>query len=215
MLRIGVTGLMASGKSTVARRFEDHGALRLDGDALGWEMLRAAPVVEAIAAAFGTDLIDLAGDVDRRRLGAIVFADPASMERLNAIVQPPLRELVRRRLGEASASGASAVVLDAAMLTKWHLEPELDGVVEVIAPEPTRIARLRAARGFTETEAATRVRGQNLPPVRDARRHWRIQNDEDAAALIERADQVWGEIQAIAPTRDHHARNSRKAKNSR
>ena len=87
MLRIGVTGRMASGKSTVARRFEAKGATRVDGDALGWETLRDAEVKSAISSAFGTDVMDGAGEVDRGRLGTVVFRDHAAMNRLNAIAR--------------------------------------------------------------------------------------------------------------------------------
>ena len=199
-IRIGVTGLMASGKSSVARRFEEHGAVRVDGDALGWETLRVPDVRDRIAAAFGPGVIGADGAVDRASLGGIVFPDPAAMERLNAIVQPSLRELVVRRLGEAFAesAGPRVVVLDAALLTTWRLEPELDGVVEVTAPERLRMERLKIARGFTAEEALLRVRGQRLPPVRDAKRLWRIQNEADPAALLARADEVWRAIEALA-----------------
>ncbi|HYJ33390.1 MAG TPA: dephospho-CoA kinase [Candidatus Binatia bacterium] len=195
MLRIGVTGLMASGKSTVARRFEERGAIRIDGDALGWEALRIPAVRDRIAGAFGPEAIAGDGAVDRVRLGAVVFADRAAMARLDAIVQPPLLALVRQSLDEASAP---VVILDAAMLARWGLDREMDGVVEVTAPEPVRIARLRAARGYGAAEAERRVRGQALPPLAAVKRHWLIVNDADAAALRARADQVWSEIASLA-----------------
>jgi dephospho-CoA kinase len=195
MLRIGVTGLMASGKSTVARRFEERGAFRIDGDALGWEALRIPAVRDRIAATFGPDTIAPEGAVDRARLGAIVFADRAAMARLDAIVQPPLLAMVRRRLEEAAAP---VVVLDAAMLASWGLDREMDGVVEVKAPEALRIARLRAARGYGVVEAERRVRGQALPPLSAVKRHWVVVNDADTAALVARADQVWREIVSLA-----------------
>lgn len=195
MLRIGVTGRMASGKSTVARRFESRGATRVDGDALGWETLREPAVKAAIAAAFGAGTIDAAGNVDRARLGAFVFRDPAAMERLNAIVQPPL--LARVRAALAAAAGDGVVVLDAALLSTWGLESELDGVVEVTAPETLRVERLRAARGGTETEARERIEGQRLPPLGPAAAHWRIENEADVAELTRRADRVWDEIVSL------------------
>jgi dephospho-CoA kinase len=195
MVRIGVTGPMGSGKSTVARRFQERGAALEDGDALGWEVLRLPEVRDAIAAAFGARVIGRDGEVDRPRLGRIVFADPDSMERLNAIVQPVLLRRVREVL---DARGRGVRVLDAAMITTWRLEPELDGVVEVVAPEDLRVKRLRAARGYDDAEARGRIRGQKLPPVRGARRHWRIENDEDRARLLARADEVWDEIVSLA-----------------
>lgn len=195
MLRIGVTGLMASGKSTVTRRFEELGAVRVDGDALGWEALQIPSVRERIAAAFGDGVIGAGGEVDRAKLGAIVFADSKAMARLDAIVQPPLLALVRESLGEVAAR---VVVLDAALLSTWGLERELDGVVEVTAPEPVRVARLRAARSYSDEEAARRVRGQKLPPLGATKRRWLIENDGGSAALLARADQVWREITSLA-----------------
>lgn len=197
MLRIGVTGRMASGKSTVARRFESLGATRVDGDALGWETLRDPEVGRAIAVAFGPEAIDPAGNVDRARLGGIVFRDGAAMSRLNAIVQPPLLARVRDAL--ASAKGDGVLVLDAALISTWGLESELDGVVEVIAAEAVRVERLRRARGSTEAEARERIAGQNLPPLSSTATTWRIENDGDQAELMRRTDRAWDEILKLKP----------------
>jgi len=195
MVRIGVTGAMASGKSTLARRFRERGADLVDGDALGWEVLRLPEVRVAIREAFGEDVIDRQGEVDRARLGKVVFADPDRMSRLNAIVQPKLLERVRAAL---EAPGALVRVLDAAMLTTWRLEPELDGVIEVVASEDERARRLRAARSYSDVEARGRIQGQKLPPVRGARRLWKVENAGDRAALVARADAIWDEIQSLS-----------------
>ena len=194
MLRIGLTGLMASGKSTVGRRFQERGADLVVGDALGWEVLRRPPIRDAIAAVFGATVLDASGAVDRGRLGRIVFRDPGAMQRLNGIVQPALLEEIRAAM---NAPGEGLRVLDAAMLTAWGLEPELDGVVEVIAPTEIRIARLRAARGFTDEEARARILGQTLPPVRGSKRSWKIENDASRKDLDRRSDAVWDEIEAL------------------
>jgi dephospho-CoA kinase len=195
MLRIGVTGLIASGKSTVARRFEERGATRVDADALGWGVLRRPEIEEALALAFGEGIRAPDGSVDRARLGRIVFRDEAALAGLNAIVQPGLLAEVRAALRTAAGP---VVVLDAALLTTWKLERELDGVVEVTAPAEMRLARLRAARGYGEEEARARILGQRLPPVAGARRHWMIENSADVASLLVRADAVWTEIEALA-----------------
>jgi dephospho-CoA kinase len=192
MLRIGVTGRMASGKSTVARRFEEHGAIRIDGDLLGQETIRAPEIRSAIEAEFGPSVIGADGAVDRARLGAVVFRDSRAMERLNAIVQPALLERVRREV--ATAGSAGVVVLDAALISTWKLERELDGVVLVTAPEDLRVRRLAAARGFGDEEARARVRGQSLPDISEAKRLWTIENDGSVPALESAADRVWGEI---------------------
>ena len=194
MLRIGVTGRMASGKSTVARRFEAKGAVRVDGDALGWETLRDPEVKSAIAVAFGAEVMDDAGDVNRGRLGAVVFRDAAAMTRLNAIVQPRLLARVRAALDQATGS---VVVLDAALISTWALESELDGVVEVSASPDVRARRLRDARGGSEAAVRERIEGQRLPPLGPTRAYWKIENDGDVAELTRRADLVWEEIMKL------------------
>ena len=159
MVRIGVTGLMASGKSTVARRFEARGASLVEGDRLGWVVLRRPEVRDAVLAAFGERVRGADGEVVRDALGDIVFGDPAAMDSLNRIVQPVLLRSVREAI--AGARGP-VVVLDVALLPVWRLEPELDGVVEVTAPEEIRVLRLRAARACSEEAARARIRGQSF-----------------------------------------------------
>lgn len=185
---------MASGKSTVSRWFHEWGAAVVDGDALGWEVLREPDIVAALAAAFGDEAVTEDGAIDRVVLGRIVFRDATAMARLNAIVQPRLLQRVREAL---VASGPGTTLLDAALLTTWGLEPELDGVVEVRAEEAARVERLMASRGLNASAALERIRGQALPPVRDAKRHWIMHNDGDLAALRRRAEAVWKEIAAL------------------
>jgi dephospho-CoA kinase len=192
--RIGLFGLMASGKSTVARWFGEWGATVVDGDALGWDVLREPGIVAALSAAFGPGVLAPEGGIDRSALGAIVFRDGGAMARLNAIVQPRLLGRVREALAHA---GAEVVVLDAAMLTTWGLEPELDGVVEVVAAKETRAARLRDAKGYAVDEASARIDGQRLPAPRNPKRHWIIENDGGLAALRRRAESVWSDIASI------------------
>jgi len=195
MLRIGVTGLMASGKTDVARAFQERGARILSGDALGWDVLHEPDVRERIGATFGRSVFAPDGSVDRRALGKIVFQDAAEMERLNALVQPVLERRVREAID--APRGEGVLVLDAALLSVWNLEPDLDGVVEVLAPEESRITRLAASKGFSEEEARQRVAGQKLPPVKGAPRHWRIENGGDRAQLLKRAGEVWDEIERL------------------
>lgn len=181
---------MASGKSTVSRWFQEWGASLVDGDALGWAVLREPAIVVALVEAFGAAVRSGDGSIDRVAMGRIVFRDSREMDRLNAIVQPRLLERVRDALGSA----AGTVLLDAALLTTWGMEPELDGIVEVRAGDATRAARLVAARGFDAALAMERIQGQRLPPLRNPKRHWIIHNDGDLAALRRQAEAVWKEI---------------------
>ena len=186
---------MASGKTEVARRFEERGASIVDGDALGWEVLADPEVRGRIGDAFGGQVVARDGSVDRRALGRIVFGDASEMDRLNALVQPLLERRVRDAL--EAPGGDAVVVLDAALLGAWNLAEALDGVVVVEAPADTRVARLQAVRGFPEAEARLRIEGQRLAPVRGARRSWVIENRGSRAALLRRADEVWGEIERL------------------
>jgi dephospho-CoA kinase len=195
MLRIGVTGLMASGKTDVAARFREHGARIVDGDALGWEVLRDPDVRERIGSQFGASALAPDGSVDRRALGRIVFRDEVALGRLNRIVQPALEARVREAL--ESATGEGVLVLDAALLGTWRLEPELDGVVLVLAPAEVRVARLAASKGFSGEEARERIEGQKLPPILGVRRLWRIENTGARAELLKRADEIWVEIERL------------------
>jgi dephospho-CoA kinase len=88
-------------------------------------------------------------------------------------------------------------VLDAALLGAWNVAADLDGVVEVVAPAETRVARLAALKGLTEAEARERVFGQRLPPVRGARRRWRIENAGTRAELLKAADEIWEAIEKL------------------
>jgi dephospho-CoA kinase len=119
------------------------------------------------------------------------------MGRLNAIVQPPLLARVRDAL--ASAQGDGVLVLDAALISTWGLESELDGVVEVVAAQAVRVERLRRARGSTEAEARERIAGQNLPPLGRTAAVWRIENNGDQAELMRRTDRTWDEILKLKP----------------
>jgi len=185
---------MGSGKSTVSRWFRDWGAALVKGDALGWETLRDPEVVRGLAGAFGPGLLDASGAVDRGWLGKRVFVDDEAMQLLNRIVQPALITRVRDVM---ASSAAKTTVLDAAMVTTWGLESELDGVVEVRSSEEVRTRRLMAARGCSRAEALERIRGQQLPPVAGARRHWILDNDGELAALRRAAEAVWSEISAL------------------
>ena len=186
---------MASGKTDVARRFGERGARVIEGDALGWEVLREREVRERIGDCFGPAVLLPDGSVDRRALGSIVFKNASEMGRLNAVVQPILERRVREVLD--STRGDGILVLDAAVLGAWNLAPELDGVVEVEAPIEARVARLAKLKKFSEGEARERVTGQRIPPVRGARRRWRIENSGTRDELLKRADEIWGEIERL------------------
>ncbi|HJQ98343.1 MAG TPA: dephospho-CoA kinase [Candidatus Polarisedimenticolaceae bacterium] len=162
MVRAGLTGGLASGKSTVAAMFRRLGALHLDADVIAHELLAPGGRAEAeVVARFGPGILGTDGAIDRGALGAIVFADPAALADLNAIVHPKVREEIARRLAReaSSASPAEVALVDAPLLVEAGMHGELDAVVVVTCPPEVQVARA-VARGMREEEARRRIAAQ-------------------------------------------------------
>ncbi|MFT4213619.1 MAG: dephospho-CoA kinase [Microbacterium sp.] len=165
---IALTGGIASGKSTIARRLAEHGAVVVDADAIVRDVQQpGSPVLDAIAAAFGPDVIAPDGGLDRAALGSIVFGDGAALARLNEIVHPAVQAESARRFAAAFAADVAAVVVyDVPLLVEARVDDPWDLVVVADAPAIERAARLVALRGLSEQDAAARLAAQ----VSDERR---------------------------------------------
>lgn len=165
---IGLTGGIASGKSTVSRLLAALGAIVIDADAIVHELQAPGmPMLDEIAARFGSQLLDAEGRLDRRALGAIAFADRAARAQLEAIVHPQVRAIIATRVAAAQAAGAPLIVVDIPLLFERGDEPhaqpparELDATVLVYAPEPQQIERLIERDGCSREDAEQRVRAQ-------------------------------------------------------
>lgn len=198
MLRIGLTGNIASGKSMVARRLDELGAVVIDADRIGHELIGPGGACrDAVVQAFGPGIVGEGGRIDRGRLGRIVFADPAELRRLNAIVHPPLIDAIRRRAAELESSGAAVVVLDAALLFEFGLADEFRPVVVVTAAPAERAARL-AARGLDPAEAARRVAAQGSDGDKIARADRVLVNDRSPDELAVKVNELWHSTGAAA-----------------
>jgi dephospho-CoA kinase len=159
---VALTGGIASGKSTIARRLAEHGAVVIDADQLVREVQApGSPVLDAIADAFGDDMLRPDGSLDRAALGTRVFGDEAAIRRLNAIVHPAVRAESARRFAEAFAADPAAVVVyDVPLLVEARAEDPWELVVVAHAPADVRAARLVELRGLSEAEAAARIASQ-------------------------------------------------------
>jgi dephospho-CoA kinase len=156
--RIGLTGNIACGKSTVGRMLMARGAEYVDADRLVHALLEpGTPENERIVARFGPEVRAADGRIDRPRLGAIVFADPAALRALEAILHPGVRAEIRRRL---DASTASIVVVDAIKLFEGGLAREMDANWVVTCPREEQVRRLVAERGLTAEQAEARISAQ-------------------------------------------------------
>lgn len=202
MLRIGLTGNIASGKSMVARLLEDRGAVIIDADRIGHELIGPdGPARAAVLERFGPGILGPDGEIDRGRLGRIVFADPAARQRLNEVVHPLLIAGIRRRLAAAAEQGVEVIVLDAALLYEFGLEGEFDRIVAVSAPAELRVARL-VVRGLPVDEAWRRVRAQGSPADKEKRADRVIVNDGRPEELAASVADFWRESGAAARQAD-------------
>lgn len=193
---VGLIGGMGSGKSLVASLFAQHGARVLAGDVFGHEALRQPHVREQVIARWGRGVLDENGEINRRKLGALVFADPAQRRALEALSCPWIERRFRDELEKAGADPAvSLVVIDAAILLEagWH--NFCDRIVYVHAPRPVRLRRLSDGRGWTQKEVAAREQAQWPLAVKAGRADDAIDNSgppEETARQVEALLRRWG-----------------------
>lgn len=156
---IALTGGIASGKSTIARRLEERGAVVVDADQIVRDVQSpGSPVLQEIADAFGDDLIDASGALDRAALGSRVFSDPDALARLNGIVHPAVRVESKRRMDAAFADDPNAVVVyDVPLLLEARADDPWDTIVVAHAPAEQRLRRLIELRGMQPQAAQERI----------------------------------------------------------
>lgn len=166
-LVVGITGNIATGKSTVARMLGELGAEVIDADRVAHRVMQAGtPTWEAVVAAFGREIVGADGEIDRRQLGAIVFGDAAALARLEAIVHPPTIESVNHRI---AASTAAVVAVEAIKLIEAGIADDCDSVWVTVCRPKQQVARIVAGRGLSRAEAERRVRAQSSPELKVAR----------------------------------------------
>lgn len=193
MLKVGLTGGIGSGKSEVSRRLVALGALLVDADAVAREVVEpGTPGLAEVVDAFGERVLRADGSLDRDALGAIVFADDAMRERLNAIVHPR----VGRRMEELvqDAPHDAIVVYDVPLLTENGLAPLYDMVVVVDAPVEEQVRRLTGVRGMTEEAARARIAAQATRERRRAIADRVIDNSGSLGALAAEVEELWSEL---------------------
>jgi dephospho-CoA kinase len=200
---VGLVGGIGSGKSRVAAAFAERGARVIAADDLAHEALRQPAVKEQVVGRWGPDVLDESGEVRRRQLGAVVFADPEERRALEAMVHPWIRERIRQELARAEADPeVRLVVLDAAIMLEAGWDAVCDRLVYVDAPRDVRLRRLAGQRGWSEKEVEARENAQLPLTAKAARADHVLDNSATPEHLNRQVDDLlrrWGLAREGAP----------------
>ena len=197
MMRVGLTGGVASGKSTVSAILVELGAVLIDADVLAREVVaRGTPGLEAVVAEFGAHLLTREGDLDRVAMGVLVFADADARKRLEAIVHPLVFERIRAL--EAQAADDAVVVHDIPLLAESGRAGTFDAVLVVHAPPELQIERMTGDRGWTPAEAEARIAAQASSEDRLALATHVIDNTGTPSDLRRRVEAVYASLHDAA-----------------
>lgn len=190
MVLIAVTGGIASGKSTIARRLAKHGAVVVDADQVVRDLQRPGqPVFEEIVRRFGPRVVADDGSLDRAALGSVVFGDEAELAALNEIVHPAVKHESQRRFREAGHG--AVVVYDVPLLAEARGTGEWDRIVVAHAPAEVRIQRMIDERGMARDDAAARIANQVSDDERLAMADVVIDTGGTLAHTLDQADELW------------------------
>lgn len=193
---IALTGGIASGKSTIARRLGEQGAVIVDADQIVRDVQApGSPVLARIAEAFGDDVVHEDGSLDRGALGARVFGDADALQRLNHIVHPAVRAESQRQFDAAlTANPRAVVVYDVPLLKEARSEDPWDLIVVADAPAELRARRLVELRGMTAGDAQARISAQVSDAERRAIADVVIDTSGDLEETVRQVDALWGRI---------------------
>jgi len=195
-LVVGLTGNTGAGKSTAAGFLLEKGALVMDGDQLGYEMLlKTSPVYLDIVQTFGEAIVNEDQEIVRSKLGALVFQDQSKLDALNSIVHPPMLKQIEDRIRQFRESGENGpLVIDAALIYEWGIEDWLDAVMVVAAPKPLRHQRYIHHKGGDTEKVNRREAAQLSEDIKINRADILIINDAGIDALQDKVNHLFQEI---------------------
>mgnify|MGYP001295336640 FL=1 len=192
MLVIGLTGGIGSGKSAVSVMLQELGAHVIDADKVGHEAYQVhSEPWQAVVDAFGKDILGPDGDIDRQKLGSVVFSDASQLDRLNSIMYPRMANMVKGKIGSLKDDGVSVVVLEAAVLLEAGWDSLVDEVWTVTAPAAVVLERLHARNGMASDEANRRIAAQMSIEDRLNRSQAEVSNSGDMILLSKTVRKLW------------------------
>lgn len=205
MLRVGLTGGIGSGKSSVAAMLTASGAVVIDSDRLAREVVDpGTPGLARVVEAFGQDLLAADGTLDRAAMASLVFTDPTARQRLEAIIHPLVRDRAAQLQRAAAAENPDVIVVqDVPLLLETGRHRHFDVIVVVDAPVEVAERRLVSDRGYTPDEARRRVAAQATREQRNAIADLVLDNSGTKADLLRQVQQLWQELSRRAAAGGH------------
>ncbi|HOS69911.1 MAG TPA: dephospho-CoA kinase [Bacillota bacterium] len=192
---IGLTGGIASGKSTVSAKLKELGAAVIDADLLARDVVRKGEIAyNRIVQCFGADILLPSGDINRKKLGNIVFSDKEKLALLNNITHPEIIKRMKERIQELKAEGARVIVVDAAILIEMGLHKYVDSVWVVTVDRETQIKRLIERDKFEYREAENRINSQFTNEVRKKYADVVIDNSKPIEEVEKGLEELWNSI---------------------
>lgn len=197
---IGLTGGMATGKSTVSAMLRELGAAVIDADEIAREVVvPSSPAYLDIQQRF-PDVIGPDGRLDRAKLAGVIFSSASERAALNAIIHPRIHQAFLEKKGALAKRGVPVAIYDAALLIENGLQHQMDGVILVTAPRELQIARLRQRNGLTQDESEARLSSQMPLSEKERFASWIIDNSGDLPSLRSQVGKVWRSIQSDSLT---------------
>jgi len=199
---IGITGGIGSGKSTVARFLAELGAVIIDADKVGHEALKPGTQLwREVVTAFGTEILKPNGEIDRSKLGKMVFGNPMLLSRLNQIMHPRMYDMVKAQIEKYQQQGVSVVALEAPLLLEAGWTSLVDEIWVTVASEPTVLSRLQEKVGLSQEQSLARIHSQLSSQERVKHASTVIDTDCSLDELKARVKQLWQKL-----ARDCHPR---------
>jgi dephospho-CoA kinase len=195
MVVIGLTGGILTGKSTISGMLAEKGAVIIDADQISHEAYRPhTKTWQELVNSFGDIILTQKNEVDRKKLGDIVFADPHALERLNEIVHPRMRAMVRKEIDNLKGDGVAVVVLEAAVLIEAGWTDLVDMVWVTVAPEDVVLKRLHDRGGLSDDQARARIRSQISYEERSKHADEIIDTDCQLSEVKDRVEELWEKL---------------------
>ncbi|MEY3128953.1 MAG: hypothetical protein RL405_273 [Actinomycetota bacterium] len=197
MFLIGLTGGIAAGKSTVAKRWVEHGAIEIDADSLARDVVQpGSDGLRQVVQAFGESIIEDSGELNRKALAKLIFESDEKRLLLNSILHPLIRQLAAEQLKKFDDD--AIVIYNVPLLVEAEVDHDFNLVVTVEAPEDEQVKRLVQTRGLSEPEAKRRIAAQAQPIERAARADRILNSNQEINLLLRDADNLWREIVTLA-----------------